>query len=190
MPKQIVFITGNPDKAREVQSYTKVPITHAKIEVPELQSPSLKQVVEYKAKEAFRLWKQQNREPAAILVEDTSLVFHAWGKLPGTFIRFFVDEVDNQGLIDMLEKFDNKNATASTAFALTEDGEKVTVFQGFAEGTITDKPRGDNGFGWDKIFIPNAGNGRTWAEMSASEKQKESMRAKALRAFEEFLKTY
>jgi XTP/dITP diphosphohydrolase len=54
-------------------------------------------------------------------------------------------------------------------------------------GTIAESERGDNGFGYDSIFIPNDGDGRTFAEMSAAEKDAVSHRGRALRKLPELL---
>ena len=61
------------------------------------------------------------------------------------------------------------------------DGTEI-VAEGVAEGVVADAPRGDGGFGYDSVFIPAGGGGRTFAEMSLAEKQAISHRGRALRA--------
>jgi XTP/dITP diphosphohydrolase len=61
------------------------------------------------------------------------------------------------------------------------DGSELTV-DGVAEGVIADAPRGTEGFGYDPVFVPAGGGGRTFAEMTLAEKQRLSHRGRALRA--------
>ena len=61
------------------------------------------------------------------------------------------------------------------------DGTEV-VADGTVEGRIIDAPRGESGFGYDPVFVPAEGDGRTFAEMSAGEKHAISHRGRALRS--------
>ena len=61
-------------------------------------------------------------------------------------------------------------------------GDEVHVFQGTVRGRIADRIRGTNGFGYDPIFIPDEGDGRTFGRMSDDEKNAISHRARAFRA--------
>jgi XTP/dITP diphosphohydrolase len=70
---------------------------------------------------------------------------------------------------------------ATVVVARAPDGEELVV-RGEVEGLIVDAPRGTNGFGYDSIFEPLEGDGRTFAEMSADEKHALSHRGRALRA--------
>ena len=53
-----------------------------------------------------------------VLVEDSSLVFSALGKLPGPLIKWFLDELDNEGLTQLLNGYEDRSATARACFAL------------------------------------------------------------------------
>ena len=72
------------------------------------------------------------------------------------------------------------------AAAVWPDGREVVV-RGIVEGRIADAPRGTGGFGYDPIVVPTEGDGRTFAEMRADEKQAISHRARAFRALAELL---
>jgi XTP/dITP diphosphohydrolase len=61
------------------------------------------------------------------------------------------------------------------------DGREI-VAEGVCEGAIAESERGERGFGYDPLFVPTAGDGRTFAQMSMSEKQRLSHRGKAFRA--------
>jgi XTP/dITP diphosphohydrolase len=56
------------------------------------------------------------------------------------------------------------------------------VAHGVVEGTISPERRGSGGFGYDPVFVPDGGDGRTYAEMSSAEKNTRSHRARAFRA--------
>ena len=113
------------------------------------------------------------------MVEDTGLFFAAWNGLPGALIKWFDRYVGNVGICKMIDEFSIRNAWAKTVVA-TYDGQ-VHLFTGKIEGQITLAPRGEEGFGWDKIFIPD-GTVKTFAEMTSSEKDKHSMRRQAFEA--------
>ena len=80
----------------------------------------------------------------------------------------------------MLEGFPDRGARAETLVAAF-DGE-LNIFQGEMRGVIASAPRGNNGFGWDSIFIP-LGQERTLGEMTAVEKDIVSMRRTAFERF-------
>ena len=54
--------------------------------------------------------------------------------------------------------------------------------EGVVEGTIAEQPRGEGGFGYDSVFVPDEGDGRSFAEMAPAEKNRISHRGRALRA--------
>jgi non-canonical purine NTP pyrophosphatase (RdgB/HAM1 family) len=178
--KTITFITGNEAKATEVSRSLGVSIDHRKIELTELQSLDLEEVVEYKAKEAFKAIG------STVLVEDTSLRFHALNGLPGPLIKWFLAELSSEQICSLLSGFSDRSATGETLFGLY-DGEKLEAFHGLTVGSIAKEPRGDRNFGWDPIFIPE-GSDKTWAEVSLEEKLQNSMRSRALAKLQAYLK--
>jgi inosine triphosphate pyrophosphatase len=126
-----------------------------------------------------------NQLKCPVIVEDTALEFEAFGGLPGPYIKWFLKGLGNQGLYDMLAKFD-KNARAVCTFAYCEGpGKSVQLFQGIHEGEIV-APRGPPDFGWNPIFKPKESN-KTYAEMTAEEKSKVSHRFLALQKLSKFL---
>jgi XTP/dITP diphosphohydrolase len=72
------------------------------------------------------------------------------------------------------------------AVAAWPDGREVAV-EGVVDGTIASEPRGEGGFGYDPLFIPAEGDGRTFAEMTAAEKHRLSHRGRAFRSLAERL---
>jgi non-canonical purine NTP pyrophosphatase (RdgB/HAM1 family) len=145
------------------------------LDLPEIQSLDLTAVIAKKAEMAY-----MNSDGASVLVEDTGLYVDCWNGLPGPLVRWFEETVGPAGICCMLSSFPHRAARAQTLVA-TFDG-SLRVFSGEIRGTIADSPRGEHGFGWDTIFVPE-GEVRTLAEMDPWEKDSISMRSKAFRNF-------
>ncbi len=163
MNKLPVFITGNQHKADYLAEMLGVKLEHQKVELDEIQSVSLEAIVTHKVKQAYA----QLGRP--VLVEDVGLSFTALSGLPGPFIKFFVEAPDGlEKLCRMLDGFDDRSARAVCTFGYY-DGEHLELFHGGLDGAIATSPRGERGFGWDKIFEPVGYSGRTRAELTPEE---------------------
>ena len=157
----LTFITGNQNKADFLAKWLGVELAHQKVAMDELQSMDSHVIAEHKARQAYDIVQKP------VLVEDVSLVFHAFGKLPGPLIKWFIEEMSMQQICDLLEKFDDRSATAGVCYCLF-DGSELKFFDGSVEGAIADAPRGNGGFGFDPIFVPN-GSTKTYSEMNDEE---------------------
>lgn len=175
----ITFVTGNQKKVNELNRILGTDFSHVTLDLPEIQSLDLEAVVTAKVAAAYTALGRP------VIVEDTSLTFHALGKLPGTFIKFFAEELDYTGLCELLAHKEDRSATVRACMAL-HDGKSVQVFTGACDGTIAYTPHDGEGFGFDCIFIPE-GYGKTWSEMDSDVKDSMSHRAKAVRAFAQYL---
>ena len=174
MHTNITLITSNKNKVLEYERLLGIKLNYRKIDLPEPQTTDVSDVAKIKAIRAYELIGQ------ACLVDDTGLTIHAWGELPGALIRWFEDNVGNEGILKMLGTNTLRNATVATALGYCDEN-GVKVFVGKVEGLIADLPRGSNGFGYDSIFIPD-GQSKTFAEMTDAEKDIFSMRARATQA--------
>ena len=172
------FATGNINKLREVNGILGKDLQQINIELFESQGVDVVEVIKEKAKDAF------HKTGKLVLVEDTSLEFFAWGGLPGALVKWFLGAVGNVGLLKMLQNETNRQAIAKTAIGFY-DGTKCHVFLGEIRGEIAKEVRGDGGFGWDPIFIPE-GHTKSFAEMSPEEKNAVSMRRLAVVQLKEF----
>lgn len=172
---KLIFITGNPGKAAEVSRYLGFFVDHVSLNLEEIQSLDLEEIVKDKAGRAYEKMGQ------LVLVEDVSLVFHALGKLPGPFIKWFLAELGGEGLCRLLDGKEDKTCTATVCYGLC-NGKTVQFLSGTMEGTVASHPRGNNSFGWASIFVP-AGITKTYAELSNEEQAPFSMRRKALENF-------
>ncbi len=175
---RIKFVSGNPDKireAREIIAGIIDPVDPG--ELVEIQTSDVLKLVTHKARQAYEL------VGGAVIVEDSGLFFKAWNGLPGALVKWFEISVGCEGMVKMLSSFDNRTATALSCIAL-HDGKDVKIAQGRVQGHITMRPMGDNGFGWDTIFIPEGYN-RTFAQMNPEEKNAISHRRRAFEALKE-----
>ncbi len=175
----ITFITGNLGKVEQLKRYLHYPITHQKLDLTEIQSVDLLEVVRHKAKEAY----DQIQSP--VLIEDTSLTFLALGHLPGTFIKWFLQELGTNGLCKLLNGYNNRSAVAHVCFGLY-DGKQLQTFEAKINGSIASHPRGDQDFGWGPTFIPDGYN-KTWGEMNIEEQQSTAIRRIALEKLDAYL---
>ena len=160
--KQVTFITGNQSKADYLQRLLGVVVEHRKIDLDEIQSLNLKEIVERKVKQAYEVTQ------SPVIVEDVSLEFNALNSLPGPFIKYYVEYAGLEKTCRMLDSFSDKSAIAKCVFGYY-DGNKIELFEGMLEGQISKEPVGNNGYGWDQIFIPDGYGGRTRAELSQEE---------------------
>lgn len=182
----ITFVTGNKKKVEEIQqilssdvSEFPFEITNRKVDLPELQGDPVEIAIE-----KCKIAAKQVR--GAVLTEDTSLCFNALDALPGPYIKWFLEKCGHDGLNNMLTGFDDKSAYAQTIIAFTLGPDKeVHIFDGRTDGKIV-PPRGSLDFGWDPVFEPTEGKGKTYGEMSKDEKNGISHRSRSMAK----LKTY
>lgn len=177
---QVTFITGNQSKADYLARYLGFPVKHQKIEVDELQSLDLREVVEHKVRAAYTVIG------SPVIVEDVALEFKAFGRLPGTFIRFYVDEVPFETICRSLDGLD-RAATARCVFGYY-DGQHLELLEGSMDGSIAEHPAGKSGYGWDQLFIPE-GYTQTRAEMNESDDQKTYTTIKPFAKLKAYLET-
>ena len=176
--KQPVFITGNQHKADYLAKWLGLPLEHQKIELDEIQSLDLKTVVEHKVRQAYNVIQKP------VLVEDVALTFNGMGRLPGTFIKWFLEEVGAEGLCRLSHGLEDKSASAAIMYALF-DGEELHTFEASVDGTIAPEVRSlegndwKNSLSWNSVFIPE-GSTKTYAEMTDQELEPFSHRAKAI----------
>lgn len=176
----ITFITGNAGKAAYLAELLGLPIKHQKVDLDEIQSLDLADVTADKARRAYAIVK------GPVLVEDVSLEFSALGRLPGTLIKWFVEELPFETICSLLDGKD-RSATARCVFAYY-DGNDMKLFEGSMPGRIAEQPAGSGGYGWDPIFIPD-GYAVTRAELSKEDDHKVYMRTKPIAAVRAFLET-
>ena len=177
--RQVTFVTGNAKKLDEVKAIlcAGAPLpcdfTSIKLDLPEQQGEP-EEVAQAKVKLAAE------EIGGAALTEDTSLCFNALGGLPGVYIKWFLEKLGHEGLNNMLAAYDDKSAHAQCIFAYCGGpGEEAVTFVGRTEGRVV-SARGPLDFGWDAVFEPDEGGGKTFAEMAKADKNAISHRSRAL----------
>ncbi|HMH69844.1 MAG TPA: non-canonical purine NTP pyrophosphatase [Candidatus Saccharimonadales bacterium] len=181
MTAKPTFITGNQNKADYLARTLGISLDHQKVELDEIQSISLEEIVIHKVKQAY------DSMQAPVLVEDVALSFRALGGLPGPFVKFFVDAPEGlEKMCRMLDGFDDRSARAECVFGYY-DGEHLELFRGGLDGAISRSPRGENGYGWDKIFEPQGYDGKTRAELTPDGDATTYATIKPFAALREFL---
>jgi XTP/dITP diphosphohydrolase len=183
---RIVLATANPDKAREIAALLDgFEVVPRPASIPDVEETGA--TLDENARLKARAVRGAIGEPA--VADDTGLEVEALDGAPGVFsARFagpaatYADNVDK--LLAALEGLpaDARRARFRTvAVASLSDGRELSA-EGAVEGVITDARRGAGGFGYDPVFVPDDGDGRTFAEMTFAEKQAISHRARAFSA--------
>jgi XTP/dITP diphosphohydrolase len=194
---EVVLATANPDKARELRELFEECLGS---EIVLLERPSwLGEVEETGATiEANARLKAEAVADAVGLpavADDTGLEVEVLGGAPGVFSARYAGPhatyADNVAkLLAALEARGARDAATRRARFVTvavvafpkSDGRPPLVERGCVEGVIATEPRGRFGFGYDVVFVPDEGDGRTFAEMRPQEKHALSHRARAVRA--------
>ena len=145
---KILFATSNNHKVREANAVGKefkIEFVQIQIEYPEIRSESVSRV----AGEGARFVFEKIRE--RVIVEDSGLFIDALNGFPGPYSAFVFRKIGNDGILKLLKE--NRNAKFISAIGYC-DSNGVRTFEGIVKGIIAEKPRGNAGFGYDPIFIP------------------------------------
>lgn len=189
----LIFATNNKHKVEEIQAaighiLTVISLKEAGIDV-DIPEPydTLEENAEEKSRTIHRLTGQN------CFSEDTGLETDALNGEPGVkSARYAGEDKDFTANIDkLLYKLgttSQRTARFRTVISLIWQG-KEYLFEGVCEGKIIAEPRGQQGFGYDPVFIPDGSN-RTFAEMPMEEKNRFSHRKKAADKLVLFLQQY
>ena len=120
--KTALYVTGNAQKVEYINKYLGSVLDHSALDIEEIQSLDLKTVVRHKMRSAYV------KVGVPVLVEDTSLEFCALGRLPGTFIKWFSEELGPEGLCELLVG-KSRSAVARAMFGYF-DGKEELYFAG------------------------------------------------------------
>lgn len=150
MKTDITLVTGNESKLAELRAILPphLKVRAQKIDVPEIQSLNLEQIVIKKLIAAYQA------VGGPVIVEDVSAELENLNGLPGPFIKFFEQKLGN----DALYKLSGVGTKVTIRCCMGYyDGNITKTFMGILNGTITE-PRGTEGFGFDFVVIPNGYN--------------------------------
>ncbi len=193
---ELVVATRNRHKKREIQHILgpefMVRDLGAHPEVSEIRESgtSFEENAKLKALAASR------QLPALVIADDSGLAVDALGGAPGIYSARYAgaNATDTDKIDKLLRELARVRATEvgrrarfRCVVALARNGDLLGIFEGTVEGRITDTARGDSGFGYDPIFVPD-GFEQTFGELPREVKNTISHRAKAIRAVAEKLK--
>ena len=179
---KIWLATGNSHKVKEARvALAKYGIELEQIEVDriEIQSDDPGEIAVYSL-------SQLPDDGRPVAIEDAGLFIDHYGGFPGPYSSYALEKLGNPGILKLMEGVEERGA-AYHSYVGFRFGDEVHVFQGTVRGAIADSMRGANGFGYDPLFIPDEGDGRTFGEMTDDEKNAISHRARAFRALGEWL---
>ncbi len=179
---KLVFATNNPNKLKEVQSklsnYEIVSLKELGIneDIPETGS-TLDENALIKARYLYERYKTD------CFADDTGLEIESLNNEPGVYSARYAGEDKSSDknmelVLSKLEEKENRKARFRTVVALIQDG-KETLMEGIVEGTIIETKTGNDGFGYDPIFMPN-GYDITFAQMDMETKNRISHRGLAI----------
>lgn len=188
---KLVFATNNKHKLDEVRKIT----SHHPVEIVSLAEincfddiPETADTLEGNALQKAHYI--QEKFGLNCFADDTGLEVEALNNAPGVYSARYAgpghdSEANMKKLLHEMEGKENRKARFRTVIALVWNG-KTYTFDGIVNGTITTAKRGENGFGYDPIFIPE-GYDQTFAELGDNIKNQISHRAKAVEKLDEFL---
>ena len=193
---ELVVATRNRHKTREIQHILgpefKVRDLGVHPDVPEI----LESGTSFRENATLKALAASRHLPALVIADDSGLEVDAIGGAPGIYSARYAganaterDKIDKllRELARVRATDDGRRARFRCVVALARNGDLLGTFEGTVEGRITDTARGDSGFGYDPIFVPD-GFEQTFGELSEEVKNTISHRAKAIRAVAEKLK--
>jgi XTP/dITP diphosphohydrolase len=189
----LLLATRNSHKTREFAQ-----ILGAQFSVSDLSNlPAVAPVDEhgetFEANAILKAIAASRAQPGLVVADDSGLVVPALNGEPGVRSARYAGAKasDQENLAKLLKELEgrgvkNRHAHFFCALALARVGEMLATFQGRVDGAIVDLPRGENGFGYDPIFVPT-GFDRTFAELGDETKNRISHRARAMAKLREYL---
>ncbi len=175
---KVLFITSNEGKFREVREMGEsygIDVEWHEEEYLEPQGSSLKEI----ARASADSLTEKLGKP--FIIEDSGLFIEGLKGFPGPYSSYVYKTIGNEGIAKLIEDVDNRVAYFLAVVAYF-DGERIHTFEGRVDGEISSEIIGEQGFGFDPVFLYGD---RTFAEMDGRKKNEVSHRRKA---FEDFFK--
>lgn len=183
----LYFATSNKGKLVEAQKALepmKIEVKQLDIAYPEIQASTLEDVARFGMN--WLVDKVEHEDIDELIIEDAGLFIHALNNFPGVFSAYVFRTVGLNGILGLMGGKEDRSAHFESCIAYWEEGSQLMFFKGRADGTVVSEPKGEHGFGYDPIFIPD-GENRTFAEMQTEDKNRLSHRGKSLKKLVEYL---
>ncbi len=180
---EIKIVTSNNHKYDEIKRILEqfdIKSVWIKYNPMEIQSEYIHEVVIYKAIDALTMIQPP------FLVEDSALFIHSLGGFPGPYSSYIYNKIGNKGILKLLENTVNREAEFLCVIACCIQKNIIKIFSGKVRGFISHSEKGEFGFGFDPIFIPE-GYQKTLAEMPIEKKNEVSHRGKAVKKLIKYL---
>ncbi len=185
--KTLVLATANPDKVKELQDVLGGAYDLRPRPTDLADTFEDGDTLEYNATKKAREVSDFTGLPA--LADDSGLFVDFLGGAPGVYSARYAGEnvTYDDNVTKMLQELDGveqtqRGAQFRTTICYLEPGKEPVLVTGEMQGYISTERTGENGFGYDPIFVPVEGDGRSYAEMSHTEKNAMSHRTKAVQA--------
>ncbi len=173
-PSRLAFVTGNPGKLREAERLAERPLEAVAVDLPEIQSLDIAEVLAAKADEASR------HVDTAFVVEETGLELEALNGFPGALVKWMLDAIGPEGIAQVAIDRGNASVRARCRLLYRDEHGEIEA-EGVNEGTLVLPARGERGFGWDPVFQPD-GKNETYGELSDDDKDRIGHRGRAWRS--------
>ncbi|WP_077327278.1 XTP/dITP diphosphatase [Virgibacillus siamensis] len=192
--KDIIIATKNAGKAKEFKTF------FAKYDVKAVSLLDLTESMEdveetgstFEENAALKAETISNRMNTPVLADDSGLMIDALDGHPGIYSARYAGEPKNdqanlEKVLDELDGVEDRTARFVCVLAVKIPGQDTFFKRGECEGNLTTEPKGENGFGYDPIFVPE-GYTKTMAQLSAEEKNQISHRKHAIDKLEDWIK--
>lgn len=179
----LLFVTGNENKFTEAQRILKrigIDIEQFPNRPPEIQADSLDTIARHCCE---KIVKEVNRP---VFVEDAGMFIFQLKGFPGPYSSYVLRTISNPGILKLMEGVKDRTAVFRSTIAYASPNQECVIFRGETFGEISRRIRGTH-WGFDPIFIPQEGDGSTYAEMPVDMKNRISHRAKSLAKFASWL---
>ncbi len=176
---EVYFLTSNLGKLKEASLIAEqygISLKQLPAKRIEIQSDNLASISAFSARVAARKYR------VPVVVEDAGLFIEALGGFPGPYSSYVYKTIGVKGILKLMKGVTERAAYFLSVVAYCTPEARPLIFKGRVKGCIASEARGVGGFGFDPIFIPE-GDTRTFAEMTAQEKNRYSHRAKAFAKF-------
>jgi XTP/dITP diphosphohydrolase len=176
----VYFVTGNQGKFSEaslVASHFGIKFKHLRAEKREIQSGDIEEIACFAAREAAHATGR------FVVAEDAGFFVNALAGFPGPYSSYVFKTLGTHGILKLMKTRWDRVAFFQASVAFCTPTTRPRSFTGRVYGRVGRKPKGTHGFGFDPIFIPSRGDGRSFAEMTTEEKNALSHRALAFAKF-------
>lgn len=167
--KKIFFVTGNQFKFELAKSKlnlkSSIDLQQKKFDCPEIQADTIKEIASFSAKYCA------DNLGVPCIKNDSGIQIKFLNNFPGPYTKYVEKTITERGILNLMSDCFNREAIFIEVLAFCEPGKKPVAFECATKGKIANQPRGDNGWGFDKIFILEGLN-KTFAEFSDKDRIK------------------